>query len=74
MEIKDWEDLILDTEVGSYRFVTLADDKDVSRGYAQVRRAEHFGYSICFTRLYGYKFYFEKIEEGRTEQYIHRRK
>lgn len=44
-------------------FVTLADDKDISRGYAQIRRAEHFGYNICFTRLYGNKFYFEKIRK-----------
>lgn len=74
MEVKDWESLVLNTEVGMHCFVTLADDKDISRGYAQVRRAEHFGYNICFTRLYGNKFYFEKIKEGRTQQYINRRK
>ena len=74
MEVKDWENLVLNTEVGSHCFVTLIDDKDISRGYAQIRRAEHFGYNICFTRLYGNKFYFEKIEEGRTQQYINRRK
>ena len=74
MEVKDWENLVLNTEVGSHCFVTLADDKDISRGYAQIRRAEHFGYNICFTRLYGNKFYFEKIEEGRAQQYINRRK
>ena len=48
--------------------------KDISRGYAQIRRAEHYGHSICFTRLSGNKFYFEKIKEGRTQQYINRRK
>lgn len=74
MEVKDWENLVLNTEVGSHCLVTLIDDKDISRGYAQIRRAEHFGYNICFTRLYGNKFYFEKIEEGRTQQYINRRK
>lgn len=74
MEVKDWENLVLNTEVGAHRFVTLVDDKDISRGYAQVRRAGHFGYNICLTRLYGNKFYFEKIEEGRTQQYINRRK
>lgn len=74
MEVKDWENLVLNTEVGSHCFVTLIDDNDISRGYAQIRRAEHFGYNICFTRLYGNKFYFEKIEEGRTQQYINRRK
>lgn len=74
MEVKDWENLVLNTEVGSHCFVTLIDDKDISRGYAQIRRAEHFGYNICFTRLYGNKFYFEKIKEGRTQQYINRRK
>lgn len=74
MEVKDWENLVLNTEVGSHCFVTLIDNNDISRGYAQIRRAEHFGYNICFTRLYGNKFYFEKIEEGRTQQYINRRK
>ena len=74
MEVKDWENLVLNTEVGSHCFVMLIDDKDISRGYAQIRRAEHFGYNICFTRLYGNKFYFEKIKEGRTQQYINRRK
>lgn len=73
MEVKDWENLVLNTEVGSHCFVTLIDNNDISRGYAQIRRAEHFGYNICFTRLYGNKFYFEKIEEGRTQQYINRR-
>lgn len=42
MEVKDWESLVLNTEVGMHCFVTLADDKDISRGYAQIRRAEHF--------------------------------
>lgn len=74
MEVKDWENLVLNTEVGSHCFVTLIDNNDISRGYAQIRRAEHFGYNICFTRLYGNKFYFEKIKEGRTQQYINRRK
>ena len=74
MEVKDWESLVLNTEVGMLCFVTLADDKDIRRGYAQIRRAEHFVYNICFTRLYGNKFYFEKIKEGRTQQYINRRK
>lgn len=60
MEVKDWENLVLNTEVGSHCFVTLIDNNDISRGYAQIRRAEHFGYNICFTRLYGNKFYFEK--------------
>ena len=45
MEVKDWENLVLNTEVGSHCFVTLIDDKDISRGYAQIRRAEHFGYT-----------------------------
>lgn len=74
MEVKDWENLVLNTEVGSHCFVTLIDNNDISRGYAQIRRAEYFGYNICFTRLYGNKFYFEKIKEGRTQQYINRRK
>lgn len=74
MDIKDWENLIVYSEVKSYAFVTLIDDKDVVRAYGQVRRAERFGYKICFTRLYGYKFYFEKLEEGHTEQYKNRRK
>jgi hypothetical protein len=66
MEVKDWENLVLNTEVGSHCFVTLIDNNDISRGYAQIRRAEHFGYNICFTRLYGNKFYFEKIEDVRN--------
>lgn len=74
MKVKDWENLVLNTEVGSHCFVTLIDNNDISRGYAQIRRAEYFGYDICFTRLYGNKFYFEKIKEGRTQQYINRRR
>ena len=34
MEVKDWENLVLNTEVGSHCFVTLIDNNDISSGYA----------------------------------------
>ena len=62
MEVKDWENLVLNTEVGSHCFVTLIDNNDISRGYAQIRRAEHFGYnSSYFSQMFranvGINFY-----------------
>lgn len=69
MEVKDWESLVLNTEVGMHCFVTLADDKDISRGYAQIRRAEHFGYNICFTRLYGISFILKNKRRSYTTIY-----
>ena len=35
MEVKDWENLVLNTEVGSHCFVTLIDNNDISRSDAQ---------------------------------------
>lgn len=74
MEIKDWEILIAHSQEGMWSFVTLADKTSVIRAYTQVRRALNFGYELCFTRLYGDKFYFEKIKDGNTSLYLNRRK
>lgn len=74
MTLEDWENLIVKSEEGAYAFLTIKDKNDLARAYAQVRKAEGFKYKICFTRLHGDKFYFEKLQEGRTELYINRRK
>lgn len=74
MEIKDWEALIVGSEVGAHSLIILENQTEITRAYSQVRRASHFGYKLCFSRLHGNKFYFEKIEDGRVEQYMNRRR